>query len=132
MTMTMPSTATRIPATNTQAEARVSDHAVSRRSIAAYRLPRRFDVHQVERVTEEISALGADTPIDGTDVEMIDLSALAALDELVDAHAELRFVTPSVALRATMTYTGHDRLTARCTVSTIHHTIHPTILSTAA
>ncbi len=31
----------------------------------------------------------------------------------------LRFVAPSVALRATMAYTGHDRLTARCTVSTI-------------
>jgi hypothetical protein len=119
MTMTI----TRIPTTNTLHEARVSGIdpglALSRRSIAAYRLPRRFDVHQVERVTAEISALGADALIDGHDVEMIDLRALACLEKLADAQAGLRFVEPSVALRATMAYTGHERLVARCTVSSI-------------
>ena len=117
MTMTM--TIARIPAANTRTQARVSGIDPGRRSIAAYRLPRRFDVHQVERVTAEISALGADVLIDGHDVEMIDLRGLACLEKFADAHAGLRFVQPSVALRATMVYTGHDRLVARCTVSSI-------------
>jgi len=122
MTMTMTTTTTRTPNTSTRTDARVSgidpDHGVTPRSISAYRLPRRFDVHQVEQVTADITALGAGTLIDGTEVEMIDLIALAALDDLVDARPELRFVEPSVALRATMAFTGHDRLTARCTPST--------------
>jgi anti-anti-sigma regulatory factor len=92
---------------------------VTRLPVHTYPLPRRFDVHQVERVTTELAGLiEADdrVALDGTDVEMIDLSALAALGELASDNARLRFVNPSVALRATMAYTGHDLLTARCTV----------------
>ena len=128
MTMTLTNTRTLLPTSHTAADAGISGidptNTGSRRPIAAYRLPRRFDVHQVERVTADISALapGAPLSIDGTDVEMIDLSALAALDELIEIHDSMRFVAPSVALRATMAYTGHDRLTARCTTSTIFAT----------
>ena len=106
----MTTTLTHLPNTATTAD-----------TCTAYRLLRRFDVHQVERVSTELMRLGADQPVsvNGVDVEMIDGCALAALDELVDGHVDLRFVDSSVALRATMSYTGHHRLAARCTASPI-------------
>ena len=89
---------------------------------AAYAFPRRFDIHQVARVTEDLAGqarLAAEVVIDGSQVEMIDLAAITALETLMDAHAGLRIAAPSVALRATITYTGHDRLAVLFSTGTL-------------
>ena len=89
---------------------------------AAYALPWRFDIHQVDRVTGDLAdqaAIASEIVIDGSQVEMIDLAAITSLEALMDAHAGLRIAAPSVALRATITYTGHDRLAALFSTSTL-------------
>ena len=83
-------------------------------SASIFELPRRFDVHEVDRVATSLSALGADVSIlsiDASAVEMIDLAGLAALTAATEI-SPLRFVDPSVAFLATVHYTGHDLLAA--------------------
>lgn len=84
-------------------------------------LPVRFDVHQIGRVMAELTQRDAaplPIDVDGSAVEMIDLAALDALDELA-AITPLWIVDPSVALRLTIEYTGRERLLDRCIVDSI-------------
>jgi hypothetical protein len=96
--------------------------ASRRGSSTGYSLPRRFDVHQVERVRTELGGLahsGATVGVDGSMVEMIDLAALAALHGLVTDHTGIRLERPSVALRATIDFTGHDRVAAALSLDSL-------------
>ena len=91
-------------------------HAALDEQSAAHRfaLPRRFDVHQIDVVIDEVLRLGAEqraVEVDGSFVEMIDLVALETLSQLVD-DVSVRVASPSVALRVTAEYTGHDVVTA--------------------
>ena len=81
-----------------------------------FELPRRFDVHEVDRVTASLGELSAERSgltIDASAVEMIDLAGLAALTAAAENSA-VHFVDPSVAFLATVRYTGHDLLDACC------------------
>jgi anti-anti-sigma regulatory factor len=83
-----------------------------------FELPRRFDVHEVDRVATTLRALSADRSslsIDASAVEMIDLAGLAALTTATEISS-LHFLDPSVAFLATVQYTGHDLLAACCDV----------------
>lgn len=89
-------------------------------------LPARFDVHEVDRTSASLQDLTASPDdrsgrshhhgitIDASAVEMIDLAGLAALTALTLDGPSIRFVDPSVAFLATVDYTGHDALAARC------------------
>ncbi len=74
-------------------------------------LPRRCDVHQLEWLSELFEE--PLTVLDGSSVEMVDLPALGVLDAIATSTT-IRIVNPSVALLATMRYTGHHRLVDAC------------------
>jgi hypothetical protein len=77
-------------------------------------LPRRFDVHQIDTIVDELRLLGATgepVELDGSSIEMIDLAALEALAQLVDELC-IWISSPSVALRATARFTGHVSVAA--------------------
>lgn len=79
------------------------------------RLPRRFDIHQTSTVVDELRLLASDgavVVVDGSDVEMIDLAAVTSLSLLAD-ELDLVISAPSVALRATVGFTGHHHVATR-------------------
>lgn len=90
------------------------ERSTDRRRVLNYTLPVRFDVHQIDRVGAELDELSHHhaVEVDGSQVEMIDLSALETLGRLAADRPSLRIVQPSVALRATADYTGHRRVSA--------------------
>lgn len=85
-------------------------------------LPRRFDIHQVPTVIDALRSLGrhgTEVVVDGSAVEMIDLAALESLSRAIDELA-LHITNPSVALRATVGFTHHDRIATRFVDATRH------------
>lgn len=71
-------------------------------------LPARFDVHRIDEVVALVDGhhrSGVEVLLDGREVEMIDLSALEALDRLV-VDDGARLTRPSVALTMTIRYAG--------------------------
>lgn len=80
------------------------------------KLPARFDVHQIESFMADVTKDAArlvTTTFDGAAVEMIDMAALRSLAGVAAEFPELTIVRPSVALRATINCTGHDKLSER-------------------
>lgn len=89
---------------------------------ASAELPRRFDIHQVPTVIDALRSLGRHgtaVVVDGSAVEMIDLAALESLSRAIDELA-LHITNPSVALRATVGFTHHDRIATRFADATRH------------
>lgn len=93
--------ATTAPVENTTATTRI------------IKLPTRFDVHQVKGFLAEVSTDGARITLDGSAVEMIDMTALRSLAGVAAEFPELMIRRPSVALRATIDCTNNDQLGAR-------------------
>lgn len=115
-TQEIPMTSTMTSTTGTYDAIADTTDLRSRRT-ARSTLPRRFDVHQVASVTDgllEQGEIAATTVVDGSQVEMIDLAALRALEGLIEQIGGFRIVDPSVALSATIRFTGHERLGAVC------------------
>lgn len=75
-------------------------------------LPRRFDIHEASQLNALLGgagALGQQTVVDGSLVEMIDLAAIEALTNIA-MTGELAIEAPSVALEATIRYAADERL----------------------
>lgn len=79
-------------------------------STSTVSLPRRFDVHEIDAVVTAVRSASSELIVlDGSSVEMIDLAAVETLARLA-TEADLTFASTSVALLATLQFTGHDDL----------------------